>query len=299
MIMKEKLLKYKDKNSIVILPLTDLDIVDSLENTIGNAIKLDNVDDEKDIISIINTSKIKKIYLVGNNDFYRYLLPRINKNIQACWIFKNSFSDLSNGGVRYVLNCIFEFYDRKLIDTIGCINKDNLNVFENAGYNCEYIDLDIKHKLQKYKESNSIGILSNDFDPNNNFYNQLASLTYVDYDYCKFNYVMKATKEFISFFNLKCIKEENIDNVLKDNFVNLYVNFTNTNNELIKKSFDLGIPCIVGNTNFFDNNNYLKEHLVVKSDDDIREISKRIDFVRNHREKIIEEYEKMEANKNE
>ena len=63
----------------------------------------------------------------------------------------------------------------------------------------------------------------------------------------------------------------------------------------IKKSFDLGIPCIVGNTNYFDNNKYLKDNLVVKSDDDIREISKKIDFVRENREQIIEEYNKLEC----
>lgn len=293
--MREQLLKLKNQTKIVLLPKYDIEIKDSLENTIGNFVEIKEKENEKEILDIINSSKIKKIYLVGNNDFYRYLLPRRNKNIEVCWIFKNSFSDLSNGGVRYALNCIFEFIDRKLIDSIGCINKDNLEVFENAGYKCEYINLDIKHTLQPYKESNTIGILSNDYDPNNNFYNQLASLTYIDYEYCKFMYVMKATKEFISFFNLKCKKEENIDNVIKDNFVNLYVNFTNTNSELIKKSFDLGIPCIVGNTNYFDNNKYLKENLVVKSDDDIREISEKIDFVRNNRDKIMQEYEKLKC----
>ena len=293
--MKEELIKYKNCDVIVILPILDLEIFDSLNYTIGNIIKLDKIEDEKGIVDIINTSKIKKIYLVGNNDFYRYLLPRLKKEKEVCWIFKNSFSDLSNSGVRYILNCIFEFIDRKLIDSIGCINVDNLTVFENAGYKCEYINLDIKHDKKEYVKSNTIGILSNDFDPNNNFYNQLAALTYIDYDYCKFKYLMKATKEFIPFFNLKCVKEYNIDNVIKDNFVNLYVNFTNTNNELIKKSFDLGIPCIVGNTDYFDDNEYLKKHLVIKSDDDIREISKKIDFVRENREKIIDEYNKLEC----
>ena len=293
--MKEQLIKSKSKSEIVFLPTLDTEIIDSLKNTIGNIIELNEVENEKEIIDIINTSKIKKIYLVGNDDFYRYLLPRKNKNIKVCWIFKNSFSDLSNPGVRYVLNCIFEFIDRKLIDTIGCINQDNLAVFENAGYNCEYINLDIKHNKKEYRKSNTIGILSNDYDPNNNFYNQLAALTYIDYDNCKFKYVMKATKEFISFFNLKCEKMDNMDDVIKDNFVNLYINFTNTNNELIKKSFDLGIPCIVGNTNYFDNNKYLKEHLVLKSDDNIREIAKKIDFARDNREKIIEEYNKLEC----
>ena len=293
--MKERILELTNEKSIVFLPKYDLEIKDSLEHTLGNVIILEECNSEKEIVDIINESKIKKIYLVGNDDFYRVLLPRKSKKIKVCWVFKNSFSDLSNAGVRYALNCIFEFIDRKLIDTIGCINNDNLTVFENAGYDCEYINLDIEHKKDKYRESNTIGILSNDYDPNNNFYNQLAALTYIDYDYCKFQYVMRATKEFIPFFKLKCKKVNNIDEVMKDNFVNLYVNFTNTNTELIKKSFDLGIPCIVGNTNFFDNNKYLKEHLVLDSDDDIREISKRIDFARENREKIISEYEKLQC----
>ena len=82
---------------------------------------------------------------------------------------------------------------------------------------------------------------------------------------------------------------------MKDNFVNLYINFTNTNHELIQKSFNLGIPCIVGNTNIFDRNKYLKEHLILKSDDDINEIVNKINFVKNNREKIIEEYNKLEC----
>ena len=104
---------------------------------------------------------------------------------------------------------------------------------------------------------------------------------------------MKATKEFIRFFDLKCEIKENIDEVMSDNFVNLYVNFTNTNNELILNSFNKGVPCIVGNTDIFDNNKYLKEHLVIKSDDDINEIASKINFVRENYKKILEEYNKL------
>ena len=106
---------------------------------------------------------------------------------------------------------------------------------------------------------------------------------------------MKATKNFIEFFKLNCKKEANIDEIMKNNFINLYINFTNTNIELIKKSFNLGIPCLVGNTTYFDNNKYLKEHLVVKSDDDINEIADKINFVKNNREKIMNEYSKLEC----
>jgi len=290
--MLEQIEKLKNKQHIVIMPQKNQDIIESLENTLGNIITIGNEQEEKKVVELINNSKLKKIYLIDNCEYYRFLLPRLKKDIKVCWVFKNSFSDLSNGKVRYTLHCIMEFIDRNLIDSIGCVNIDNLKVFENAGYKCEYIDLKIKQTKNKFKESNSIGILSNDYDPNNNFYNQLAALTFVDYDICKFKYIMKATKEFIKFFNLKCKKVDDIEDAIKGNFVNLYINFTNTNNELIEKSFDIGIPCIVGNTNIFDKNKYLKDNLVVKSDDDINEIVEKINFARNNREKIISEYNK-------
>ena len=207
-----------------------------------------------------------------------------------CWVFNDSFSNLSNGGVRYYLNTIFEYYDRDLINIIGCLSNDSKKVFENAGYNCEYIDLKIKKVTNKNNKSKSIGILSDDFDPNNNFYNQLASLTFIDYDICKYKSVMPATKHFSKYFDIKSKVLSNIDDVIKDNFVNLYINFTNTNKELIMRSFNYGVPVIVGNTDFYDNNKYLKENLVVKSDDDINEIVEKINFVKKNYKKIMEEY---------
>lgn len=290
--MLKQLEKYKNKKNIVIIPTYDMDIKESLEYTLNNTITIDRVPEDNKIIEFINNSKISKIYLVGNNDFYRYLLPRLKKEINVCWIFRDSFSNLSNGGSRYYLECIFEYIDRKLINSIGCINKDTQTVLENAGYNCEFIKLNIKPKRTKHKKTNTIGILSNDYDPNNNFYNQLAALKLIDYDYVKFKCVMGATWYFCDFFDIKHKKTDNFDEIIKDNFVNLYINFTNTNIELIQKSFNYGVPCLVGNTNYFDNNKYLKEHLVIKSDDDINEIVEKINFVKNNREKIMEEYTK-------
>ena len=291
--MIEELKKYSNKSSVVFLPKCDLSIYDSLEYTLNNVIKIDLEKEDSEIINNINNSKIKKIYLVGSNDIYRYILPRLKKGIEVCWIFKDSFSNLSNGGVRSVLNTIFEFYDRELVSSIGCLDKDAKEVLENAGYKCEYIDLQVKKAKGKLIKSNSIGILSNEMDANNNFYNQLAALTFVDYDMCKFISIMKVTKDFIKFFNINAKIENNIDSVMVGNFVNLYINFTNTNNELIIKSFNNGVPCLVGNTDFFNKNKYLKEHLVVRSDDDVNEISDKIKFVKENGKKILEEYNKL------
>lgn len=291
--MLEKIYEYKNESSIVLVPPTDMKHYDSVNYTLGNAIEVDNFEADEKIITVINESKIKKIYLVGNHDIYRFILPRIKKQINVCWIFNDVFSSLSNPGVRYSLNTIFEYYERDLVDIIGCFDRNNKVVFDNAGYKTEYINLKLEKKIIKTLKSNSIGILSDDFDPNNNFYNQLAALTFVDYDVCKFKSVMKATKHFYNYFNIKSEVLKNIDEVIKNNFVNLYINFTNTNKELILKSFNYGVPVILGNSDFYDNNKYLKEHLIVKSDDDINEIAEKIMFVKNNYKKIMEEYSKI------
>lgn len=293
--MKKEIKKYTNKNTIILLPKFDLDIYESLKELCPYIVKIGNVTEEKEIVTILNQSNIKKIYLVGNNDFYRYLLPRLKKEIKVCWIFKNSFANISNFDVRVILNIIFEFIDRNMLFSIGCVNKSMVKVFENAGYNCEYIELKPKLKKQKYIESNDIGILSNDYDPNNNYYNQLASLKLVNYNKCKLRPFMGETYRFCEFFEINYERYENIDDVIKNNFVNLYINFTNTNTELIEKSYRYGIPCLVGNTDFYDDNKYLKENLVLKSDDDVSEIAEKINFVKKNRVKIIEEYNKLKS----
>lgn len=291
--MLEQIKDMQNKKEITFIAGIENSEINSLKDKMNNVILVNNNKESKEVINIINKSKIKKIYLVGYSSFYDYLLPRIKKEIEVCWIYVGSFSDLSDENKRIGLHYIFEYIDRDFVNSIGCTNSDNVIVFENAGYKCEYIDLKPSVKFSKYKLSNSIGIISNDFDPKHNYYNQLAALTLLDYDYCKVKYNLKVTKDFIDFFNLKVKKVDSFDELIKDNFVNLYINFTNSDDSLIIKSFSMGIPCIIGNTNIFNKNKFLQEHLVIKSDDDVNEIAEKISFVKNNREKIIEEYKKM------
>ena len=288
--MIDELKKYCNESSIVFFPVTEKEYFEGINDTLKNVILFKKNDENNQIVTLINNSKITKIYLFGYNEFYRFIIPKIKKKIKICWIFYNDFSSLSDEKIRYNLNTIMEYYDRELIGSIGCLNDDNKVVFENAGYQCELIILKKKMNNTNKIKSNSIGILSNDFDPNNNFYNQMAALTFIDYDCCKFQSHIKDTDNFYRYFNIKAKVLYSMEEIMKDNFVNLYINFTNTNKEIIMKSYNCGVPVIVGNTDFYDSNKYLKEHLVIKSDDDINEIVEKITFVRNNYQKIMEEY---------
>ena len=83
---------------------------------------------------------------------------------------------------------------------------------------------------------------------------------------------------------------DSLDNVIKDNYVNLYCKFTNIDPSYFFKSMDLGIPCIMGNTDILDNNKILKDLLVLKSDDDVNEIAEKINNIKENYELIFKKY---------
>lgn len=58
----------------------------------------------------------------------------------------------------------------------------------------------------------------------------------------------------------------------------------------------MGIPCIVSNTDMFDGWDYLKEQVVLNSDDDINEIVQKIEMVQKNKKQILKEYEKYRKN---
>ena len=287
--------KIFDESILVIVSDSNIDIYDSLKEEFNNIIIASDKYSTDGFIESINNSKISKIYLAGNHSFYQFLLPRLKNKIEVCWIYSNSFSSLSDIFIRADFSVIYDYYDRGYVKSIGCIKEEFQSVFKNAGYRCELLNLVKKQDVlnTNNSNSNSIGIISNDHDPRNNFYNQLASLVLVDYDFCKCIVKKKATKKFADFFKVKIEKKNNINDVIKNNFVNLYVNFTNTNDRYIIESFKLGVPVLVGNTTFFQKSKYLQEHLVVKSGDSVDEISNKIKFVKENYNKILEEYKNL------
>lgn len=288
--------KLKNKDYIVLLPSCDNDIKDGVAYSFDNVYMIDDTyKDEKieEIIDFVN-DVAKSLVLFDYDEIYRKILPYIRKNKKIRWVIKHNVSYMTQGSIRATYFNLMEFYDRNIVDVIGCLDRSTYDVLKNAGYNAKYINLDIKKLRKSNKNSNSIGLIGDDFNPNHNTYNELSSIKLIKkYSYIKTVKYMPATEHFIDFFGIKDKKVSSYIEAMKDNCVNLYCNFTANNNELILKSMDMGIPCILGNTDIFDKYPKLKKYLVLKSDDDISEIANKIDNAKENREIIIKEYEKF------
>lgn len=285
----------KNKDYVVFLPSTDWDIKESVEYTFDSVIYLDSeptIQDVQRTLTFIN-KHVKQVILFDFCPFFREIIHRIKKEKKVTWVFKNSIAMMTDGGVRATVNNMMEFTDRKIVDEIACIDDSTYQVFKELGFHAKHLILDIEKQEEQPIHSNSIGLLGNDHDPNHNTYNQLSALRMVDYSKLKLVHMMPATKEFISFFDLKEEPVETLEEAMRDNCVNLYINFTGNNFQVILKSMDLGIPCILGNTDLFDQYPILKQYLIMDSDDDIPEIARRIKDAKENHEKIMKEYHKF------
>jgi hypothetical protein len=285
----------KNNDYIVLLPDIDYDIKDSVEYTFHNVISLNyelTKEDANTLVDFINNNE-SQLIIFDYSEFYRQILPYIRKNRKIKWIYKDNLAGITAGNVRATFTNLMEFCDRNIVDTIGCLDESTYEVLKNGGYNAKHILLDIPNTNLKVKKTNSIGIIGNDYNPNHNTYNQLSVLKMVDYSYVKMIKTMPSTDHFINFFDIKYKNVNTLEEVMKDNFINLYCNFTFTNYELILKSMDMGVPCLLGNTQIFDKYPKLKNYLVLDSDDDINEISYKIKNIKENKAEILEEYNKF------
>ena len=244
------------------------------------------------LIDFIN-KKDNGLIIFDYSEVYKLILPYVKKTKTINWVYKNNLSTISDCFSRDIFKNILEFYDRNIIDNIICLDNSTYEVLKNSGYKVKYLKLDVNSRLEKAKNSKTIGLIGNDYNPNNNIYNELSAVRMIDYSYVKLLKSMPITKHFIKFFDIKAKEFNNLDEVIMNNDINLYCNFTFNNFELILKSMDMGIPCLLGNTDFFDNNKILKEYLVLESDDDIEEIANRINLVRENKKLILKEYKKF------
>jgi len=286
--------KIKNAKNLIIMSQHDYCIKDSIEFSFGNVIDFNSIPTDSEIREIINfiNKKVRELVIINFDDIYRKILPHIKKSVNIKCIYTHNLAKMTDGNIRAIFYNILEFYDRDIIAEIGCIDKSTFKVLENSKYKVKHILLDVDdNNDNKYSGgSKTIGILGNDYDPNHNIYNLLGAVRLVDYSNIKIIKHMPATEHFLQFFDIKEQTVETIDEVMKNNFINLYVNFTETMYTCVLKSMDIGIPCLLGNTDIFDDYSLLKKFLVLNSDDDINEIAQKISDIQDEKNlKLIQE----------
>lgn len=278
---------------VVCIPNYDRELKEAFEYSFENTYFLeDNVEDTAEFLNFIKRNNIKSIIFVNFLIEYLNIIKSISSSIEIKFIYTKQLAYMSNEQSSLIFNNIMDLYNKNVFEKIGIIDRNLYVALKNANMQVYRIILDIEKKEKKLKtRQNNIGLLNNDFDPNHSYYNELSAIKLTKKTFVANLYnPLKETIDFAKVFNIpyKCykLKEE-----MYNSEINLYVNFTNTNDLEFLISMDCGIPCIMGNTNLLDNYKDLKNLLVIKSDDDIDEIALKIDNAIENKTRIIKEYE--------
>ncbi len=292
-----ELLKNRDViynfDYIVCMPQYDVELYESFKYSFENVFLIkDNIKDTKSITDFIKNNNVKKVILVDFLLEYNKIIREIDLDIDVKFVLTKSLASITNGDLYSIINSIFDLYKKNVFKDLGVLDINWYETLKNKGINAKLLKLDIpKAKLKKeYKNNNHIGILSTEYNANHSFFNSLSAIKLNGKYTANLFKPYDITKNFNNTFDIKCDYSESKD-YISENIINLYVNFTDNNNMLLLKSMDLGIPCIMGNTRLFEGYPILKKYLTLESDDDINELSEKIDLVIENKNDIINEYE--------
>lgn len=279
---------YNDLN-LVIVPMDYKEYFEALEYSFKNVVILNYDKGISEVLSFIKNNNFKQIILVDYVFEYESIISQLDSNKIIKILFTKALGAFSEEHNYFMFNKIVELYNQKRIKKIGVLDINIQKILIKKNINIEQVILDIPrgNKENKYNEK-LIGILNDDNNTKHSFYNSLSALKFKNYVANLSNY-NKETKKFLKLFNIKYVKTKNN---ISNNILNLYINFTDNNYLTFIKSMDEGIPCILGNNSFPFESKYLKDNLVLKSDDNINEIAAKINIVSKNRSKIVNEYEK-------
>lgn len=278
-----------NKKYLVIVPTMSEELLDSFEYTFGNSLLMKNDLDEISFYTqFINQNNFQQIIFVDFQLEYLELIDKLDEKHDIKFIFTKSLASLSDTFFYDVFKNIVKLYNQEKISAIGFLDNNLYQVLKKKYKNIFYLLLDREECTSaQNKNDKTIGILNNQEDPKHSYYNELSAIKLLDGYTAKITKPSKVNKEFLKTFD---IHYKVVKNAIKNNEINLYINFTNNNYLIFLESMDNNIPCILGNTSILDNNKKLKEYLVMKSDDDVNEIADRVKNAIKNKKEILKLY---------
>lgn len=235
----------------------------------------------------INATYSQVVFFDYYYDYY-LLLPLISKKVKKKWIIKYSLPSLFNAALYSSFFQIVEYLERNLIDDIAVLDYNLYLAFKKA-YNFSHIKLDIDLKKTAHHKD-AVSIIGFDYLEENSFYNELSAITMTDFRKVYVENATNVTKNFGIDFGLTIEPIEDLYELMTTSRLNMYIKFFDINITNFLYSMDNGTLCLLGNTELLDDNEVLHKNLVLRSDDDIDEMSAKIKSCLENEEIILKEY---------
>ena len=305
----------KEPNYILFYSTKKEEDIISIKSMFPHSKKLDLLWSEKEIHSALSgiekefKNNISQIIFFGLETGWDKLIINL----------KNKYSNIKIKVVCNTLDSLLYYdYEREnffkllnlsknnVISTIGFLRKSQYNVYNSLGYKCSYIlenySVDSSQNIDKISNNFiNIGIYPLNYTWDKNIFNQLSIGKFIDNSIINYNLLDPRMKDFLNTMKINSnpqkINTQNIVDCIYNNDITVDCSFTNYFHTIFFISLELGIPCIIGNTEDFLPKE-LKNFLTINSEDNPVVISEKILYALNNKEKINSLYASWKSSYN-
>ena len=273
-----------------------------------NSIELYEIFNKKQILNIaeeIVNKGFKQVIFATMAYGYKDLAEKIyekNQDIKIKFMWHGSHALFVNYNEQKFLEDLLQMQKRGIVYSIGFFKSAMAQFYSQKGYRAHLLmnSVNLKEHYDNDLKDNRIklGLYSSGDRWEKNTYNQLSACAMVKDAYVDIVPETKLATSFCKLMNIKRLNDEptmalSREELLKrmaKNTVNLYVTFTECSPMIPLESFELGVPCIIGNNTDFFKNSELEELVVVKEEDSIDEIYEKINIAIENKDKIMKLY---------
>ena len=298
---------YKDKDYIVFYNPTWLGVANSTKGLFKYIVPLEHVYEKTDIRNLAKTisdNNIKSVIFSQVCDGWIDIIKEIKKNdkeikIKVIWHGNcyEYFSDFT-----WNLNKeVMDLYKEKLIDSFAFVRSIMYEFYKKVGFKCFYLQNNVHlnniEKIEKNKiETRKIGIYNADSRELKNIYTSLSAIKLVPNATADVVPINEGAKKFTEILGLETsyvedyIPTEELLKRIQQNEVNIYPTFTENAPMFPLESFEMGVPCLLGNNNDYFLGTKLGEFVILNKEDDPKYIKEKIINCIKHKDEIMELY---------
>lgn len=304
---EEKIKEFEGRDYIVFYNPTWLGVAASTLGLFKNNVPLEHIYQKNDIEKLskaIKENNIKSVICSQICDGWIDLIKKI-KEIAPDTIIKviwhgncyEYFSDFTWNLNKEVMN----LYKENKIDSFAFVRSTMYEFYKKCGFKSYYLQNNVHKdnagKTANYSDGkNKIGIYNADSRELKNIYTSLSAIKLVENSIADVVPINEGAKKFTEILNLETtsindyIPNEELMKRIQKNSVNIYPTFTENAPMFPLESFEMGVPCLLGNNNDYFVGTKLGEYVILEREDDAKYIKERIENVLKNREEVMELY---------
>ena len=303
----EKLKEYEGKEYVVFYNPTWLGVAASTIGLFKNIVPLEHIHSKKDrdkIAKAIVDNNIQSVIFSQICDGWTQTLEQIknlNENIKIKVIWHGNCYEFFSDYTWNLNQEVMKLYQENKIDSFAFVRSTMYEFYKKVGFKCFYLQNNVHlQKIEKVDKKTGkkkkIGIYNADTRELKNIYTALSSIKLVPNSIADVVPINEGARKFTEILNLETtsindyIPNEELMKRIQKNEVNIYPTFTENAPMFPLESFEMGVPCLLGNNNDYFVGTKLGEYVILTREDDPIYIKDKIINCIEHKEEIMNLY---------